>query len=518
MRLKDLGKNLVPSGVDDDLLVFGVAEDSRKVCYGYVFFARSGSISNGLAHIEQAVANGAQAIVVPEDTPSKLIGLGDYDRTKIVVIRAADVASLYARTIARFQPIVPDHIAAVTGSNGKTSTVSFLRDIWTAAGHSAMSLGTQGVRSTGRSHNDIERTRTTHDPASLFSILGELVRSHQITHLAMEASSHALDQRRADGLCFEAAGFTNLATNHVDYHGSVESYFVAKLRLFTDLLHNDGTAVVNVGDPFGQRVAQSVRDSGRKLLTFASAPIKADFVGMRRRSDGFGQVIEAELLGRKVEVRIPVAGPFQMENLMAAFGLATATGVDIDTMLKAAETLDVIPGRIEKVSVLKNGAAIFVDNANEASALERVLMSLRSEVETGGRLRVVFGCAGDRDPAKRPLMGRVAANCADVVYVADDNPRTEDAGAIRAEILKAIWSASREGAPIQDAFDAGARRDAVERAITELDPRDILLITGKGHEDYHVLWESSPDGTKVNRKVRYSDREKVREVVAERCL
>ncbi len=507
MKLSDLAPVQFAADPRRDLFVFGATDDSRQVRYGTVFFARPGLTTSGLDFVRQAAQAGAQAIVVPEDTPDEAIALSDYERSKIAIIRHPDVTGLYARTVARFQPRQPARITAVTGTNGKTSVANFVKDILAHAGRTAMSLGTLGLRARGQVHTDVEASMTTFDPATLHLILSQLAEVHGVTDLAMEVSSHALDQRRADGIAFAAAAFTNLSQDHLDYHRTMEAYFAAKLRLFTDLLAPSGTAVVNIDDPHGPLVAAAARKLRRAVITVSHRGTPADLMELSRRIEGAGQVIEAQVFGQHQEITIPLAGAFQSQNVLTAIGLCVATGVDPDVAVGGAATLEPVPGRVEKVLTLKSGAHVYVDFAHTPDALTNVLSSLRPHVRDKARLSVVFGCGGDRDRAKRPLMAAAAVQGADQVYVTDDNPRTEDAAAIRAEAL-----AGADGAA--GVVDAGDRAVAIETALKALKAGDVLVIAGKGHETYQILPAPTADNPKATRKTAFSDVGVVRETVA----
>jgi UDP-N-acetylmuramoyl-L-alanyl-D-glutamate--2,6-diaminopimelate ligase len=519
MRLRDLwekfGTGTLPSGSSalvEDLFIFGVSEDSRDVRFGYIFCALPGTDSNGLSFCSQAAAKGAQAIAVPEETGDEALGLSPYEREKIVVLRVPDVRGFYARLVAHFHPGRPAVLAAVTGTNGKTSTVSCLRDLWSHAGRNALSLGTLGLRGGDKIHTNLEAGLTTFDSKTLHIMLGELARAHGITHLAMEASSHALDQQRLAGLTFEAAGFTNLTQDHLDYHTSMEAYFEAKVKLFDDLLRLDGVAVVNVHESWGQRIASAMTKRGTRVISYGAADDAADLRLLERVPHERGQTVTLSLFGSPYKVEVPLAGLFQAENVLCAVGLAVGTGVSVEEAVGGIAGLSPVPGRLERVAILANGAVAYVDYAHTPDALDNVLRSLRPHVAPGGRLHVVFGCGGDRDAKKRPIMGRIAVERADCVWVTDDNPRTEDAETIRRQVLAGAIGAK----------DAGAREDALRAAVSDLRPGDILVVAGKGHEDYQILLERDAAGAVVRDsqgrwktyKTPFSDPELIREIAA----
>ena len=518
MRLGDLwdkygaGTLLQSSVAVRELFIFGVCEDSRDVRFGYLFCALPGATNNGLAFCAHAAAHGAQAIAVPDGTPDEAIGLSEYEREKIVVLRVPDVRRFYAVLAAQFYSGRPRTLVAVTGTNGKTSTVSFLRDLWVEVGRHALSLGTLGLRARDAIRTNLEAGLTTFDAKTLHIMLGELARSHQVTHLAIEASSHALDQQRLAGLTFEAAGFTNLTQDHLDYHPTMEAYFQAKMRLFDERLKPDGVAVVNVGNEWGLRIATAVRARGMRVISYGGSEAAADLMLLNRVTHARGQTLTMSVEGSIFEVEAPVAGLFQGENILCAVGLAIGTGVAADKAVAGIARLAPVPGRLERVATLPNGAVVYVDFAHTPDALDNVLRSVRPHVGAGGKLHVVFGCGGDRDAKKRPIMGRIAVERADRAWVTDDNPRTENPAAIRQQILA--------GAP--GAIDAGRRRDALQHALESLREGDILVVAGKGHEDYQIMPDLDAAGVPLvdargrtkTHKVPFADQGIIRDLVA----
>jgi UDP-N-acetylmuramoyl-L-alanyl-D-glutamate--2,6-diaminopimelate ligase len=508
MRLVELLNNQPIPKSHAELTVFGVTDDSREVRFGFVFCALPLSSGRGPQYCAQAAARGAQVVIVPEGTADEAIGLSEFEKTKVLVLRHPKVQSLYAQLVARFHSGRPGTLAAVTGTNGKSSTVSFLRDIWTHAGHQACSLGTLGLRSTGALHTNVEASFTTFDAKSTHLITSSL--APHVSHVALEASSHGLEQGRLDGLEFDAAAFTNLTQDHLDYHHTMEAYFAAKLLLFSERLKANGTAVINADDERSEAIAQEVRKRGAKLVTFSRSGGHADLRLLWRLANEQGQTLVLSLFGWTYEIEAPVAGSFQAENILAAIGVAIVTGVDVKVAVKGAERIESVPGRLERAAVLKNGAAVYVDFAHTPDALRNVLQSLRPHVRKGSRLHVLFGCGGDRDVSKRPIMGRIASELADAVFITDDNPRTESAVEIRRAILAAAPGAR----------DAGERRSAIGAALSELGAGDVLVIAGKGHEDYQILpvvGESGEpvagqDGKIVTHKIPFSDAQVVREL------
>jgi UDP-N-acetylmuramoyl-L-alanyl-D-glutamate--2,6-diaminopimelate ligase len=458
------------------LEVTGINSDSRAIEPGQAFFAVPGTRVHGNQYIAEAVSRGAVAVVTDSEPA---------DKPAVPVILVRDVRGAYARAAARQFAPQPAVSAAVTGTNGKSSVVAFVRQIWEHCGIPGASLGTVGLETSAGVR---PRELTTPDALALHRDLGEL-RRQGIDHVAMEASSQGLDQRRVDGIRFQAVAFTNLSRDHLDYHASMQSYRDAKLRLFTELIAEGGKAVVNCDDPEHPAFVVAALDRGAQLLTVGREG--AFFEIASSTYEGFGQRVHGRLAGEPVSFHLPLTGGFQINNAAVALGLAMSTGAPRAPALAALETLRGAKGRLELVGE-HNGAAIFVDYSHKPVALETALEALRPYVTH--HLHVVFGAGGDRDKGKRPMMGRVAQRLADRVTVTDDNPRTEDAASIRAEIL--------EKAP--KAREIADRREAIERSISELSRGDVLLIAGKGHEDYQII------GTT---KYHFSDHEVVAETL-----
>ena len=462
MRLNELleGDASAVQGVSQpqELDIRGLTADSRAVERGFLFAALPGTKVDGRNFIDQAITRGAAAILAPTGT-----ALGRCPRG-VALVTDDNPRRALALIAARFHGAQPKTIAAVTGTSGKTSTAEFTRQLWAALGIRAASLGTLGIVTPERATYG---ALTTPDPIELHRMLAGLA-GEGIDHLAMEASSHGLDQFRLDGVKVAAAAFTNLSRDHLDYHGTVESYLAAKLRLFETLLVRGGGAVVNADAAEFDTVATRARARGARLISFGRQGKELRLVGQKLVGDG--QRLTVELFGRKAEVLFPVAGGFQAMNALAALGLVIATGADPADAFAALGHLAGVPGRIELVAHHPNGAPIFVDYAHKPGALEMVLQTLRPHAK--GRLAVVFGCGGDRDRGKRPMMGEIATRLADRVVVTDDNPRSEAPAAIRAEIMAAAPGAT----------EIGDRARAIESAIRELGPDDLLVIAGKGHE------------------------------------
>jgi UDP-N-acetylmuramoyl-L-alanyl-D-glutamate--2,6-diaminopimelate ligase len=457
-----------------DVDVGGVTADSRAVRRGDAFVAIAGGKADGLRFIPPALAAGAAAIVAerrPDVPPAE----------GTPFVRVLNARRALAVMAARLFPRQPRIIAAVTGTSGKTSVAAFARQIWTALGHRAASIGTIGVVSPrGATYGSL----TTPDPVALHRTLDALA-GDEVTHLAIEASSHGLDQHRLDGLKIAAGAFTNITRDHLDYHPSLEAYLAAKLRLFESLIDLGGAAVIDVDHEHAQAFLAAAKARGLSIITVGRLGTDIRLVDSAR--DGFAQLLTLEHGGRSFRVRLPLVGEFQVENALVAAGLAIATGGDPAAVFAALEHLIGAPGRLELVGASR-GAPIFVDYAHKPDALAKALEALRPY--TPGRLTVVFGAGGDRDRGKRPLMGAVAAAKADRVIVTDDNPRSEDAAAIRAAIIAAAPGAT----------EIGDRHDAIRSAIAALGTGDVLLIAGKGHETGQIIGD---------RVVPFSDHEAV---------
>lgn len=462
MRLGDLAKadpSLdVPGGVES-LEIAGLTADSRAVRPGFLFAALKGEKADGRRFAAEAVAKGAAAVLT-DKAPLELAA---------PVLASPDPRRSLALLAARLHPRQPERLVAVTGTSGKTSVAVFLRQIFQAAGHEAASIGTIGVVTSERAEYG---TLTTPDPVELHRTLDRLA-GEGVTHAALEASSHGLDQRRLDGLRIQAAGFTNLGRDHMDYHPTVEAYLAAKLRLFDVILPKDGTAVVNADSDVARAVLDVAGRRGQRLIRVGRSGAELRLVALA--SEAAGQRLRLDALGHRHEVLLPLAGTFQAENALVAAGLAIAAGVDPLVALEALEGLRGAPGRLERVGETLEGAQIFVDYAHKPDAIAAALQALRPF--TRGRLIVLFGAGGDRDPGKRRLMGEAAVKNADLVIVTDDNPRSEEPAAIRQAIL--------EGAP--GATEIGDRGEAIRRAIALLRAGDVLCVAGKGHETGQII-------------------------------
>ena len=459
-ELRDLIDLTDQTGALATRAVEGVCADSRKVQSGDVFFALAGARGDGLAFVAQAVQRGARVIVADRAPPPL--------PADVAYLRVADARAALAFAAARLHPLQPETIVAVTGTSGKTSVAAFARQIWTRLGLEAASLGTVGIVS--RTVN-VYGSLTTPDPVALHQALEELTRAG-VTHLALEASSHGLDQKRLDGVRLAAGAFTNLSRDHLDYHATPEAYLAAKLRLFTELLHPGAPAVINADADVAAQVVEAARRRRLELFTVGAKGAAIRLLSAGR--EGLATRLSLEHQGRRRRVLLPLPGDFQVSNALVAAGLCIATGGDPGGALEALERLTGAPGRLEKIGE-RHGAPVFVDYAHKPDALDKALETLRPLVRN--RLIVVFGCGGDRDSGKRATMGEIAARRADVVIVTDDNPRSEDPAAIRAAILA--------GAP--EAIEIGDRAQAIRAAIAMLTPGDALVIAGKGHETGQIV-------------------------------
>ncbi len=449
--------------------ISGLAADSRAVKPGYLFAALPGSLTDGARFIEDALARGAVAILVPQGgAHAHSAGAGD----TTPVLEDPDPRRRLALIAARFFGAQPETAVAVTGTNGKTSVASFVRQIWERQGLRAASLGTVGLESP----RGVQPLRhTTPDPIELHRILASLAKDG-VTHLALEASSHGLQQRRLDGVNFVAGAFTNLSRDHLDYHASLEDYFNEKRRLFRELLPKGASAVVDVDSDAGEQVAAEASARGLALISVGRKGVDLRLCSVSR--DGFGQILGVEHAGKMHRLRLPLVGEFQAANALVAAGLVMACGSSAGEVLPLLAELRGARGRLDLAGTARGDAPIFVDYAHTPDALAKALDALHPFVEH--RLLVVFGCGGDRDKGKRPEMGAVAAAKADLVFVTDDNPRGEDPAAIRREILAA--------AP--EAIEVADRAEAIAQAVAQLTSGDVLLVAGKGHETGQIVGDT----------------------------
>ncbi|KTR85163.1 UDP-N-acetylmuramoylalanyl-D-glutamate--2,6-diaminopimelate ligase [Novosphingobium barchaimii] len=445
---------------DRDGNVTGFAIDHRKVAPGTVFGAFPGARVNGEDFIPAAIEAGAVAIVArPEAMVAGVAHFAD-----------AEPRRAFARLAQGFYQPVPETLVAVTGTNGKTSTVELTRQLWRMGGLRAASIGTLGVTTSDES---VSTGLTSPDIVTFLSNMTGLAREG-VTHVAFEASSHGLSQFRSEGPRVAAAAFTNLSRDHLDYHATMEDYFAAKMRLFDEVVANDGTAVVWADDAWSGKAVAHAEARGVKLFTVGERGVDLKLVS--RAPTLLGQTLVVEHAGQQVKIEVPLIGAYQAANALVAAGLVLATGGDAKQTFDAMKRLQTVRGRLERAAVSSRGAPIYVDYAHTPDALEAAIAALRPHVS--GRLIVVFGAGGDRDQGKRPQMGRVACRNADTVIVTDDNPRGEDPAAIRAMVLAGC---------VEGAMEIGDRRDAIGAAIAEAGGGDIVLVAGKGHEQGQVV-------------------------------
>jgi len=476
--LGDSKQNHVKPG--DDREITGLSADSRRIRPGFLFAALQGEKFDGRAFIRQAIDAGAAAVLGPPDLQHDTLA------TELPIITDPNPRRQLARMAARFYSAQPRTIAAITGTNGKTSVTFFAQQLWNALGQPAASLGTLGMRGPGLTGGP---SLTTPDPIELHRMLASLTQQG-IDHLAMEASSHGLAQYRLDGVRLAAAAFTNLTRDHLDYHGDMAHYRAAKQRLFRELLPESGVAVLNAESAEFAALRGIAEDRKLRLISYGIRSGNVSCVDAVPSDTGWQ--LDLRLFGQIFSVRCPLPGEFQGSNLLCALSIVVGCGADAAETVAAVPSLKGVPGRLERAARLANGASVLVDYAHTPDALSAVLTTVKPHVR--GRLGVVFGCGGDRDRGKRPEMGKIATDLADFVIVTDDNPRSEDAAAIRREIMAACPGAR----------EIGDRRDAIAAAIAELTDGDVLILAGKGHEDGQIV------GDKV---LPFNDAEVAREIV-----
>jgi UDP-N-acetylmuramoyl-L-alanyl-D-glutamate--2,6-diaminopimelate ligase len=453
VRLRDLAE------VDSDSEVTGFAIDHRKVARGSVFGAFKGAVFNGEDFIGQAVDRGAVAVVArPEAAVDRVPHLAD-----------PEPRQLFAELAGKFFAPYPETVVAVTGTNGKTSTVEMTRQIWRMLGQRSASIGTLGVTT---SDDQVKTGLTTPDIVTFLSNMAGLKRMGT-THVAYEASSHGLDQHRAEGVPLAAAAFTNFSRDHLDYHQTMEAYFEAKMRLFEHLLPPDRPVVVWTDDPKSDEVIERARNAGHEVMTVGR---KGETIRLVERSPtALGQTLMLEHGGKSYRLALPLIGAYQAANVLTAAGLVLATGGEWAATFSAMQRVAPVRGRLERAVISRAGVPVYIDYAHTPDALEAAIAALRPHVE--GRLITVFGAGGDRDQGKRPEMGRVATALSDVVIVTDDNPRSEDPARIRADIM----------AGASGATEVGGRREAIAEAIRIAKAGDIVLVAGKGHETGQII-------------------------------
>ena len=480
--IRDLDVYASPETSVEHRDVTGISCDSRHIRPGFVFAALPGTKTDGRLYIDEAVRRGAVAVLAPHGTTMARAA------RPIPVITDDNPRRLYALLAARLHGCQPETVVAVTGTNGKTSVVSFARQLWSDLAEPAASIGTLGVVAPG-----LEKpgSLTTPDPADLHALLAALA-ADGVRRLAMEASSHGLEQCRLDGMRLSAAAFTNISRDHLDYHGTMKAYRRAKLRLFRDLLPEGGLAVVNGDDPVAPEIRSLSRDRGLRLRTFGVHT--GDFRLLEAVPRPEGQDLTLVVDGKSHRVRLPLVGGFQALNAICALTVVTGLGAPIDAAIGYLGRLTSVRGRLERAGRHPAGAPVYVDYAHTPDALDTALKALRAHVQ--GRLVVVFGCGGERDSGKRPQMGRIAAARADRVIVTDDNPRGDDPALIRRQIMKACPGAT----------EIGDRRAAIRAAVASLGADDLLLVAGKGHEPGQIIGDTT---------VPFDDAEEARAAVAE---
>jgi UDP-N-acetylmuramoyl-L-alanyl-D-glutamate--2,6-diaminopimelate ligase len=487
MQARLLGQLLGPD-IDapdsvDALNVSGITADSRRVASGVVFAAMPGTKADGAAFAGEAAAKGAVAILAGQDS--------NLPPLEIPVLRAADPRRALALMAARFYGRQPAIAVAVTGTSGKTSVADFTRQILARCGKQAASLGTLGVI---KPSGPVYGSLTTPDPVTLAATLAELA-GEGITHIAFEASSHGLDQRRLDGVKLAAAAFTNLGRDHLDYHPTIEEYLKAKLRLFDTLLESGRPAVINNDGARAADVVAVAQNCGHEVWTTGRGGTLIDLEHAVR--DGFRQRLSLRLRDGRADVVLPLLGAYQVENALLAAGLASCCGVSLGDAVASLEGLTGVPGRLDVAGEARGGLAV-VDYAHKPEALIAALDALRPFAT--GKLVCVFGCGGDRDKGKRPIMGGIAAEKADVVIVTDDNPRTEAPARIRAEILGGVPAGA------EHVREIGDRAEAIRTAVLNMHGGDVVLVAGKGHETGQII------GSAV---VPFSDHDEIRKALSE---
>lgn len=456
--------------------VTGLAIDSRDVKEGSLFAALPGTQVHGGTFIQYALRMGASAVLT--DPEGARLAADVLTGSGVALVVTEDPRAALAQAAALWFGAQPETMVAVTGTNGKTSVAAFARQIWEALGRKAVNLGTTGVE--GAWTHPLRHT--TPDPLTLHSALAEAAKAG-VTHAAMEASSHGLDQRRLDGVMLAAAGFTNFTQDHLDYHKTFEAYFDAKMGLFTRVLGDDGVAVVNMDDPRGHEIAAMAQARGQEVIgTGRSQAARLRLTG--QRFDATGQELRFEWQGQAHLVRLDLIGGFQAQNVLVAAGLVIGAGEDPAAVFAALSHLTTVRGRMQLAATRANGASVFVDYAHTPDAIETALAALRPHVM--GRVIAIIGAGGDRDQGKRPLMGAAAARVADIVIVTDDNPRSEDPGVIRQAVME---GALAEGDPTRIS-EVGDRAEAILRGVDALQPGDALLICGKGHETGQTIGDT----------------------------
>jgi UDP-N-acetylmuramoyl-L-alanyl-D-glutamate--2,6-diaminopimelate ligase len=459
-KLIEADPTVQPAAAEADPDIVGLTADSRAVERGFLFAALPGTKVHGNSFIADAVKRGAVAVLGEPGVPAP---------APVIRLESGNPRRSLALLAARFYGRQPGTIAAVTGTNGKTSVAAFTRQLWMALGKPAASLGTLGLVAP---HVTRTGALTTADPIALHKDFAELAAAG-VEHVALEASSHGLDQFRLDGVRVSAAAFTNLTRDHLDYHGSMAAYAAAKERLFAEVMVPGGTAVLNADVAEFDGLAALCRRKGHRVISYGRKGVDIRLDRLEPLPDG--QRLAMTVEGRPVTIILPLVAAFQAMNALAALGLVIGSGAETAAAIDALTRLDGVPGRLQRAAVRLNGAAVYVDYAHTPDAIETVLTALRPHAQR--QLVILFGCGGDRDAGKRPMMGAIAQKLADRVIVTDDNPRSEDAATIRRQIVAACPRAS----------EISPRRDAIFQAAASLGPGDILVLAGKGHERGQII-------------------------------
>lgn len=442
-----------------DKIVTGFAIDHRKIAPGTVFGAFEGAVFNGEDFIDDAIAAGAIAVVARPEAVVR----------GAVHIAEANPRQAFARLAAKFFQPFPDHVAAVTGTNGKTSTAELTRQLWRMAGHGAASIGTLGITTAS---DQAKTGLTTPDIVTFLSNMSGLAREG-VSHAIFEASSHGLSQYRSEGVPVSVAAFTNLSRDHLDYHGTMEAYFEAKMRLFDEVVDESGCAVIWADDAWSDQVIARARKRELRLITVGEKGKGIQLLS--RQPTQLGQTLELRIQGDVHKLKLPLIGAYQAANALVAAGVVMASGGEVESLLSHLARLQPVRGRLERAVITKSGAPVYVDYAHTPDGLRAAIAALRPH--TKGKLITVFGAGGDRDTGKRPEMGAVAVADSDIVIVTDDNPRSEDPSLIRADVM----------AGAKGAHEIGDRRYAIAFAIEHAEPDDIVLIAGKGHEQGQII-------------------------------
>ncbi len=468
MLLKELAKiinikSLPPN--QKNFLIKGITEDSRQVKPGYLFAAIKGDKIDGNKFIDAAVRNGAVAVISSKKIYRKDPGVAyiEHKNPRQALVVVAE----------KFFGDQPEYITAVTGTNGKTSTVDFCRQIWTQLGIKAASIGTIGVVR-GNNMVESESSMTTPGAVEMHQLLYNL-KKDGVNNLAMEASSHGLQQSRLAGVKVKVGAFTNLSRDHLDYHKTMKEYFAAKMQLFSGIMAKGSIAIINADIEEFKEIQKICNARKHKIISYGKKGEDITLLKVIPTADG--QEIQFSIGKKKYKTAIPVFGDFQASNLLCAIGMVMSSGISADKIVKILPKLRSVPGRMEKAGVTKRGGHIYIDYAHTPDALEKAIKNFTLHLEKGGKIHTLFGCGGDRDAGKRPIMGKIADKLSDYVIVTDDNPRTEKAASIRKQIMAAC----------KNAEEVGDRKKAINYAVSRLKKNDILIIAGKGHEKYQII-------------------------------